>query len=186
MIKTKTKFILHGGFSQGKKQQNDLFFQEMLKDTPDSVNVLLVYFAEAEEKVQLRIEQDKEEFNKNKGSKNLHFRVASGVTFEKDCAWAHVVYLHGGRTVKIMESLSKYPNINQILSGRTVAGDSAGANALGKLFYSKNSKVIGNGLAILPLKIVAHYEDGVPNPLASIEPELEALLLHEYEMKIYE
>ncbi len=180
----KTKFILHGGFAQGKKQQNDSFFQEMLKDTPSEANVLLVYFAEADEKVQLRTGQDTEEFNTNKGSKTLHFKVSSQETFEADCAWAHVVYLHGGKTTKIMEVLNTYPNINQILSGRTIAGDSAGANTLGRLFFSKNSKVIGKGLGIVPTKIVVHYEDGAPNPLAEIEPELPTLLLHEYEMKV--
>lgn len=95
-----------------------------------------------------------------------------------------MVYLHGGRTVRIMEVLSKYPDIKQILSGRTIAGDSAGANVLGKYFYSKNAQEIGKGLGMLPLKIVAHYQDGTPNPLADTEPELETLSLREYESKI--
>lgn len=158
----KTRFVLHGGFTPGKKQQDDAFFQEMLKDTPDDTKILLVYFAEPDEKVQLRTEQDKEEFNINKGSKSLSFRVASEATFEEDCAWADVVYLHGGKTVKIMESLSKYPNIGKILSGRTIAGDSAGVNSLGVLFYSNNAKMVGKGLGILPFKIGVHYKDGTP------------------------
>lgn len=91
-----------------------------------------------------------------------------------------------GALIKIMETLSKYPNIRQMLTGKTIAGDSAGANALGKLFFSKNSKVIGTGLGILPLKIVPHYEDGTPNPLADVEPKLKTLLLREYEMKVIE
>lgn len=182
-----TKFILHGGFSplaQEDKQQNDQFFQEILKDVPDNAKILLVYFAVREERVQFRIEQDKEEFEKNKGSRNLHFRVASLAAFADDCAWADAIYLHGGKTEKLMESLSKYSNIRQILSGRTIAGDSAGANVLARVFYSKDSKVIGRGLGILPLKIVVHYEDGTPNPLINVEPELETLLLHEYEFKV--
>lgn len=180
----KTKFILHGGFSPGKKQQDDKFFQEMLKDTNDDVKILLVYFAESDEKVQLRTDEDTESFNKNKDSKDIQLRVASERTFEEDCVWADVIYLHGGKTAKLMESLIKYPNINQMLSGKTIAGDSAGAHALGKWFYSKNSKVVGKGLGTLPFKITAHYENGTHNPLAAFEPELETLLLHEYEIKI--
>ncbi len=180
----KTKFILHGGFAQGKKQQNDAFFQEILRDIPDDANILIVYFAESDEKVQLRTGQDTEEFNANKGSKQLHFRVASETSFTEDCAWAHAVYLHGGKTVKLMESLSKYPDITRLLSGKTIAGDSAGANVLGRLFYSRNSKVTGKGLGILPFKIVVHYVSGEPNPLADVEPELETILLHEYEIKV--
>lgn len=156
----------------------------MLKDTPNDAKILLVYFAEPDEKVQLRTEQDTEEFNSNKGSKSLHFKVASEATFEEDCAWADVVYLHGGKTLKIMESLSKYPRINQMLSGRTIAGDSAGVNSLGILFYSNNAKIVGKGLGILPFKIGVHYVDGAPNPLADVGPELETLLLHEYETRV--
>lgn len=178
-----TKFILHGGFNKekGPVQENDKFFQEMLKDTPLDVKILLVYFAEKEEKVQLRIEQDKEQFNKNRGLKNLHFKVAAEETFIQDCTWADLIYLHGGRTVKLMGVLNKYQNLAQVFSEKIIAGDSAGANALGYLFYSKNSKEIGEGLKIIPFKVVVHYLDGAPNPLVDIQPELETLFLHEYE-----
>ncbi len=179
-----TKFILHGGFAPGRKQQDDKFFQEILEDVPDIANILLVYFAEPDEKVQLRTEQDKEEFERNNHSKELHFKVTSETTFEKDCTWAHAIYLHGGKTLKIMESLEKYPNIKQMLSGKTIAGDSAGAHALGKWFYSKNSKVTGKGLGILPLKVMAHYEDTMPDPLANLESQLETVLMHEYETRV--
>ncbi|MBI4262502.1 Type 1 glutamine amidotransferase-like domain-containing protein [Candidatus Uhrbacteria bacterium] len=179
----KTKFVLHGGFSREKAptQEDDAFFQEMLKDAVQDVKVLLVYFAEREEKVQLRIGQDQEQLNKNKGSRVLHFKVAAEETFIHDCAWADIIYLHGGRTVKLMEALKKYQNMGQVFSGKIIAGDSAGANVLRHWFYSKNSKEIGEGLGILPLKIVVHYEDGIPNPLADVEPALETLFLREYQ-----
>ena len=182
----KTKLILHGGFNKanGPIQKDNEFFQEMLKDTPDEVKILLVYFAEKEEKVPLRIEQDKEQFNNNKGSKRLNFRVAAEETFEEDSKWADVIYLHGGRTVRLMDVLRKYPNVKEILSNKVIAGDSAGANAMGQLFYSKNSKEIGEGLGILPFKILVHYEDGAPNPLVDVESHLETLILHEYETKV--
>ena len=179
-----TKFVLHGGFSSGKKQQDNKFFQEMLKDAPNKVNILLVYFAEPDEKVDLRTKQDIEEFNANKDSKELCFKVASEENFEKECQLADIIYLHGGKTTKLIETLSKYPNIVKIFSNRMIAGDSAGAHVLGKLFYSKNSKTIGKGLGILPFKIMAHYEDGMQNPFTDVEQELETLLLHEYETKV--
>lgn len=182
-----TKIILHGGFNKanGPVHKNDDFFKEMLKDTPDKVKVLMVYFAERDEMMPTRIVQDKEQLNNNCSSKKLDFRIATEETFKKDLAWADVIYLHGGRTLKLMEALRKYPNIKQMLLNRIIAGDSAGANALGQLFYSKNSKEIGKGLGILPIKIIVHYEDGMPNPLVDIEPQLETLFLHEYETKVF-
>ncbi|MDP2788527.1 MAG: Type 1 glutamine amidotransferase-like domain-containing protein [bacterium] len=178
-----TKFVLHGGFSKerGPVQKDDKFFQEIIKDAPRDVKVLLVYFAEREEMVDLRIEQDKEQFNKNKGEKNLDLRVASEETFLEDCAWADIIYLHGGRTTRLMGVLNKYQNLKEVFNDKTIAGDSAGANVLGQFFYSKTSKEIGEGLKILPFKVVVHYTDDIPNPLADIEPNLETLILHEYE-----
>lgn len=41
----KTKFILHGGFAKGEKQENDAFFKEILSTAPEEVKILLVYFA---------------------------------------------------------------------------------------------------------------------------------------------
>ena len=56
-------------------QEDDEFFREILKDTAGDTKILLVYFAEREEMIKLRIEQDKEQLNKNKGLQNLYFRV---------------------------------------------------------------------------------------------------------------
>lgn len=181
-----TKFILHGGFNREKiVQENDEFFREMLKDVAEEANLLLVYFAEREDMVALRIEQDEEQLNKNKSGKKLNIKIASEDTFIEDCKWADIIYLHGGRTVKLIGTLKKYPNLTQIFENKIIAGDSAGANALGQLFYSRNSQEIGEGLKILPFKIVVHYTDGMPNPLENIQPELETVLLNEYETKIF-
>jgi|SRR3989344_281155 len=176
-----TKFVLHGGFNKEKGFIQDEFFREMLKDTLSDVKILLVYFAEREDMLQLRMEQSKEQFNKNKGSKNLDIKIASEDTFVEDCIWADIIFICGGRTVKLMEVLKKYKNLEQLFTGKVISGDSAGANALGQLFYSKSSKEISEGLRILPFKIIVHYTDGTPNPLANVEPNLETLFLHEYE-----
>ncbi len=182
-----TKFILHGGFNKekGPVQEDDEFFKETLKDAPENTKILLVYFAEREEMVQLRIEQDKEQLTKNQGSKKLDLRIASEETFIQDCKWADVIYLHGGRTVKLMEVLKKFQNLGQVFYGKIIAGDSAGANALGQLFYSKGSKEIGEGLRILPFKTIVHHADGTLNPLENMEPNLETLFLREYETKVF-
>src|SRR3989344_1012906 len=178
-----TKYILHGGFDKNKEYIRDEFFQEVLRDTPDTpadVKIFLVFFAEPKEYLQLRIEQCKGQFNNNKGLKNLEFKMAFEENFLEGCAWADVIFLSGGRTVNLIESLKKFQNLRQILKDKIIAGDSAGVNVLGRFFYSRKTKEISEGFGILPFKIVVHYEDGAPNPLADIEPKLETLFLHEY------
>lgn len=182
-----TKLILHGGFAKGSIQESDEFFREMLKDTPNEVKILLVYFAKSysPETTPSNIIQDKIQLEKNKGEKKLDIKIASEENFEDDVKWADVIYLHGGRSINLMDTLKKFPNIIEMLAGKIVAGDSAGATVMGKYFYSRNSKEIGNGLAILPYKIIVHHEDGAENPLADVEPELETIFLREYETRVF-
>jgi peptidase E len=180
-----TKFILHGGFNKDVSFIKDEFFQEVLKDTPSEVKLLLVFFAEREDLLELRISQSKEQFEKNKGSKNINIKIASDDAFIEECKWADVICIHGGRTVKLIEAFKKFKNLEQVFAGKIIAGDSAGVNVLCHLFYSKTSKEIGEGLGILPFKVIVHYADGTPNPLENIEPDLETLFLHEYETKVF-
>ncbi|MFA6392884.1 MAG: Type 1 glutamine amidotransferase-like domain-containing protein [Candidatus Paceibacterota bacterium] len=180
-----TKFILHGGFDKNIEYIRDEFFQETLKDTSADVKIFLVFFAEFEEYLELRIEQCKGQFNKNKGSKNLEFKIASEENFLEGCEWADVIFLSGGRTVNLLESLKKFQNLSQIFKDKIIAGDSAGANALGHSFYSRKTKEINQGLGILPFKIIVHYTEDMGNPLEEVEPNLETILLHEYETKVF-
>ncbi len=182
-----TKFILHGGFNKGREsvQEDDHFFKEMVKDLTDEARILLVYFAEREEKIPRYIIEDQDQFKKSNPIKTFEFRVATEETFVEDCAWADLIYLHGGKTVKILETMEKFDHVEEIFKDKTVGGDSAGANCLGVYSFSKNSKEIRKGLSLIPYKIVAHYEKGTPNPLADIEPEIETILLEEYETKFF-
>jgi len=180
-----TKFILHGGFDKNIEYIRDEFFQEALKDAPVDVKIFLVFFAELEESMQLRIEQCKGQFKKNKGSKNLEFKMATEENFLEGCAWADIIFLSGGRTVKLLESLKKFKNLSQIFKGKIVAGDSAGVNVLGYSFYSRKIKEINEGLGILPFKIIVHYTEDMGNPLSEVEPNLDTVLLREYETKVF-
>lgn len=180
-----TKFVLHGGFNREQGFIKDEFFLEMLKDAPSTPKVLLVYFAESEEMQPLRIEQGKSQFEKNKVLKNIELKIASPNTFIDECKWADVIFFSGGRTTRLIEALKRYGDLGEIFKDKTVGGDSAGANFLGRYFYSKKSQEVNKGLGILPIKTFVHYVDGTPNPLAEIEPDLETVFLHEYETKVF-
>ncbi len=180
-----TKYILHGGFDKNISYIKDEFFQQALKDTRDNVKIFLVFFAEFQEYLELRIKQCKDQFENNKGSKNLEFKMATEENFLEGCAWADVIFLSGGRTAKLIEKLKNFQNLGQTFDGKIVAGDSAGANVLGHSFYSRKTKEINEGLGIIPFKIIVHYTDDIGNPLEEIETNFETLFLKEYETKIF-
>lgn len=180
----KTKFILHGGFPQGAKQENDAFFQEVLKTAPQESKILLVYFAKESDRIEKNREEDIEQFNKNKGDKILTFDVATEAQFEEQIQNADVIYLHGGHTGKLLETLKKFPSFKTLISGKIVAGDSAGTNVLCSVFYSLRMAVVGEGLGIIPIKVLSHYGEINKDKFDGIRPDLETLHLPEYQFKV--
>ena len=181
-----TKYVLHGGFNKEKGFIKDEFFQEMLKDSPNNAKVLLVYFAESDEMRPLRMEQGKNQFEKNKGSKNIEIKIASPDTFIEDCKWADVIFFSGGRTIRLIEALKKYTDLGEVFKNKIVGGDSAGSNFLGQYFYSPSANLVSEGLGIIPIKIIPHYKDEYKDVFRNIAPEIKPLYLREYEYKVFD
>jgi peptidase E len=181
----KTKFIIHGGFAPGKQQENDAFFQEILNTAPQEAKVLLVYFAKEEDRIDKNKKEDIEHFNKNKGDKTIIFEVASGSMFTEQVQKADIIYFHGGHTVKLLEALKNFPNLKGLLGGKIVAGDSAGTNVLCSVFYSLK-RGVGEGFGIIPIKVICHYKEENKDKLREIRPDLETIILPEYQFIVYE
>ena len=180
----KTKFILHGGFIPGGKQENDDFFQEILKDAPEKAKILLVYFAKESDRVAKNKEEDIGQFNKNKGNKFLSFEVATEELFPEQVKKADVIYLHGGHSGKLLEALKNFSNLKQLFAGKIIAGDSAGANVLVSAFYSQKIGA-SEGLGLIPIKIICHYLAENKEKLNKIKPNLETLFLLEYQVRVF-
>ena len=182
-----TKFILHGGFTPKTAQEDNAFFKEILKEVPQNPKVLLVYFAKEENRIAKNQEEDIAQFEKNKRDKTLSFEIANEKEFSDQVVRSDIVYLHGGSSAKILETLSKFKNLKQLLKGKTVAGDSAGANVLSICFYSRSSDKIFEGLGILPIKLIPHHSEDQNEKLQELKkyyPELETVILSEYQMRI--
>lgn len=183
----KTKFILHGGFTKGKTgEDNSKFYTEILKDAPEGAKVLLVCFAKDEERVPEATKKVMGEFERNKGQKKINFEIASEKSFIEQTKSADVIYLHGGTTFKLLGALKKFPNIKELFNGKIIAGESAGANVLGKFFYSPNADKIDGGLGFLPVKIIPHYSEKYKGKLDNVGQDLELLALPEYEYKVFQ
>lgn len=179
----KTKFILHGGFAKGEKQENDPFFKEILSGTPKEAKVLLVYFAKEPDRIVKNQEEDVGQFNKNKGDKTLYFEMANVDLFPEQAKKADVIYLHGGNSGLLLEALKRYPNLKKLFNGKIVAGDSAGTNVVCSVFYSMKIGV-SEGFDLIPIKIISHYTEENKDKLKDIKPELETLFLSEYQYKV--
>lgn len=182
----KTKYIIHGGFAGHINSDNDKFFQEILKDTGERVNILLVYFAKELDRIPVNQAEDEVQFGRSKESKILTFEVARDEKFLEQVKWADVIYLHGGTTLKLLETLKKFSGLEKLFVGKTVAGESAGAYVLSAYFYSKSAGGLFQGLGLLPIKLICHYVGENSEKLKDAPDNLETLLLPDYKFRVYE
>lgn len=126
----KTKYVLHGGYAHRQNADNDAFHQEILKDISESPKILLVYFAVEKELYDANFKKDTEYFEKFAGDKKLIFEIAKQEIIVQQIGRSEVVYLAGGTTVNLLEALRKVENWKELVEGKIVAGESAGAYAL--------------------------------------------------------
>lgn len=184
-----TKYILHGGFVSGNTDEdNSTFYEEILKDTPDNVRILLVTFAKDEDgdRISRAIKKVSREFEDAKGAKNISIAIVTKEDFLNQIQDADVIYFHGGVSLNLLEALKQYPELKSALKGKIVAGESAGANVWCKYFYSRKSDTVSEGLGFLPIKLIPHYQEEYAHKLDSIDPALTELHLPEYQFKVFE
>lgn len=182
----KTKYILHGGDAHIINTENDPFYAEILKDTPDNLKILLVYFANDPEKNEERKSGNIEQFNRVKGNKKLEFEIANENIFLDQIKNSDIIYIRGGTTPRLIESFSKFENLEKAFEGKVVSGESAGMNSLSKLSFSKSGGIM-HGLGIINVKSIPHYHGSFEGDkeLEKIAPELESLYLSEFEYKVF-
>ena len=180
-----TKIILHGGYAGRVNEQNNVFFSEILKDVPENMKVLLVYFAKEKDEYDRMEREDKQQFENNSRGRKLSFEIASENDFIEQIKQSDVVYLHGGQTMKLLETLKKYPDFQDTIKGKIIAGESAGAYVLSSCFYSKTEGGIFKGLGFVPVKTICHYAGENNEKLIECPNGLDELLLKDYEYKVF-
>ncbi|MBR9701373.1 type 1 glutamine amidotransferase-like domain-containing protein [Candidatus Pacearchaeota archaeon] len=162
-----TTFILHGGYPNKPSQSNDDFYSEIVKRVPNNGKILFIYFARSQDQWKNRLEKDIKNFRKTKTQKNFEFEVASpeinkltDQITSSDC-----IYIRGGRNYTLKDILTKVDNFGKLIEGKIVIGSSFGAYILSKYFYGKSKDRIVEGLGILPIKVLCHYDSSKKNQL---------------------
>lgn len=190
-----TKYILHGGYTSTDNELNRTFYEEIARDVPGESTILLCYFASPDEDNSKRFKEDSERIEKQSHGKNLTFVEAQENNFIEQLKQSDALYIRGGSTPKLLGILKKYDDLRKYLDGKTVAGSSAGAYAIGRYsaFHDDESGgKVREGLGLLPLRVVTHYEskDLPPNPqafslLKDMAQELDLVLLRDFEWKVF-
>lgn len=152
-----TKFILVGGYPHKAQDGGKAFAEELVKGCAEPVKFLDCLFARPRETWEKGHAQDKELFGNNLPSKKLDMIPADPAKFIEQLRWADVIYIRGGSNDALREALNKQQGWVEALEGKTLAGSSAGANMLSKYYWSPDSLKCGDGLGVLPVKVIVHY-----------------------------
>ncbi|MDZ7798202.1 MAG: Type 1 glutamine amidotransferase-like domain-containing protein [Patescibacteria group bacterium] len=157
-----TKFIFHGGETKVKNVHNQNYFNEIVKGLKSPVKGLEIPFARQRDKWQSGVLRDKKKFQRNlKDNKKVELDLASEKSsiLRQQIKKAEVVFIIGGLEMKCLkENLKKIKDFKQLIKGKVVAGSSAGAYVLSQYYYTHGRARVEEGLGILPVKTIAHYE----------------------------
>ena len=152
-----TKYILVGGYLRKASDGGKSFCQELVKgfDQSKSVKILDCFFALPKEDWISKIQEDQIRFSKY--INNFEIILADQEKFAEQVKQSDIIFLKGGDTELLMEILKKSGNWIKELNGKTLAGTSAGAEAISKYYYIVDYKKLGNGFNLLPIKLIPHW-----------------------------
>ena len=115
--------------------------------------------------------------------------LADPSTFEEQVRDSDAIYIHGGDDHLITYWLQKF-NIPELWDGKVVATNSAGSDVLSTHFWTCDWRKLMDGLAILPIKVIPHFDSdyGADDPRGPVNWELAKRELEKYgntELPVY-
>lgn len=182
-----TKYILAGGYVHKAPDGGKSFCEELIKGIDKKpVKILNCMFARKKEDWQEGIDKDSEFFSRF--IKDFEMELAAPSKFAEQVKNSDVIYLKGGYTSALIELLSKDKRWIQELDGKVIAGTSAGGDAIAKYYTVLKTHRIGDGLGLLPIKFIPHWNSNYSDEeVKDIDWSLELKKLKEYkeELPIY-
>jgi peptidase E len=181
------KYILVGGYVHKAQDEGKAFCEELIKGiNKKPVKILDCMFARKKEDWQESIDRDRIFFSKF--IKDFKLELADPDNFTEQVKNSDVIYLRGGYTSPLMETLSKDRSWIKELDGKVLAGTSAGADAIAKYYTVLKTHRVGDGLGLLNVKFIPHWKsDYSDDEVRDINwgEELEKLKSYKDDLPIY-
>lgn len=181
-----TKYILHCGYPNTDNELNRGFFNEISKGLPEEGSVLVIYFSRQDNEYEKLLEQDKQNILNNANGKKLEIILASKDDFINQIKESNAIYIRGGDTEQLLATLKVYPDFIEAIKNKVVAGSSAGAYVLAKYYYTHSKDMVREGLNILPIRLICHYNNSkeLIDGFNQYSKEFELIILKDYEYKV--
>lgn len=189
----KTKYILHGGYTNEDNDLNRGYFAEMVNSVSEGGSILLVYFASEKDDIEQKYRKDATRLQSFSAGKQIKTTIATEYNFISEIKDADVIYLRGGDTSKLKTTLDAYPDFLDSIKGKTVSGSSAGAYVLSTYYFSNSQNKVMRGYGCVRARVACHYKSTVhqvsrdtdpASELAKYDNALELILLKDNEWTI--
>lgn len=153
-----TRYILNSGGLKNDPKKADKFNKEIVKDLGKNPNILFCHFAIARERWEEKFTDYTKRFLESMDEGvEPKFELAFPDKFIDQIRSNDAIVIHGGDDKLLLDWLKQY-NLPEIWKGKTVAGSSAGSDALVKQFWTCDWRLVLDGLGILPIKFIPHYK----------------------------
>ena len=177
----KTKFILHGGNSSKKSENNEKFFHEIINSVDSNeVKILCIYFARPEDRWEDSFDEDQTIFRCLDTPKELDIKMATleSEVLVEQIKNSDVIFINGGRKGCLKDVLLGLGNFAQLTQGKIVVGISAGASILCKYYHSSVTNGVREGVGILPAKVFTHWNNELTLELQELDSYKEKLPIY--------
>lgn len=165
-----TKYILNSGGVRHSADKGRAFYREVVSGLGNKPKVLLCLFAHPREDWEGKFTEYTNGFAKQlQKSISPKFELAFPEKFKKQVRNSDIVYITGGDDHLVQYWLKKF-NLPSLWKGKVVATSSAGSDALVKHFWTCDWRQCMDGLGILPIKFLPHFESdyGIDDPRGPI------------------
>jgi peptidase E len=166
-----TKYILNSGGLRNHPEKAKVFFAEVVKGLGPKPKVLVCFFAVERQDW----EQKFAEYSKNYlqiSPKGIvpELELAIPESFAEQVEKSDAVIIQGGDDHLLQYWLKKF-DLPKLWEGKTVAGSSAGSDALCACFWPYDWRKSIDGLGILPIKFIPAYQsdNGNDDPRGPID-----------------
>ncbi len=158
-----TKYILNSGGLRKYPEKAKVFFAEIVKDLGPKPKILICFFAI------MRQDWDHKftEYSKNYAQMSPEgvvptFELAMPESFTEQVKRSDTILIQGGDDYLLQYWLKQF-DLPDIWQGKTVVGSSAGSDALCASFWTCDWRKCMDGLGILPIKFLPHYQSDYGN-----------------------
>lgn len=166
-----TTYLLNSGGIRNSSDKGEKFFHEVVKGLGATPRLLICMFAQPRERWEEKYAQDTA-FFQALFNKDIHpvLDLAFPDTFEEQVRASDAITIRGGDDHLVQYWLKHY-DLSKLFEGKRVATNSASSHALAECFWTCDWRQCMNGLGILPMKFLAHFQSdyGKEDPRGEID-----------------